>query len=110
MALLVYAIARLLPSRSRGGVPLLDLRASPHLVSREQDRAGGRQLRTDGLGRADNTLRRRAYVIDTIQDDCGPELMVESSWPLEGLVKLAAAGGLEQNRRAPRAAGLLTRR
>ena len=55
-------------------------------------------------------LRRRPFVIDTIQDDCGPELMVESSWPLEGLVKLAAAGDwskIDELRGNP---GLLTRR
>ena len=92
VALLVYAIARLLPSRLVGVFPFSTYEP-PHTSFRENKiaRVVGSYAR-DGLGRADNTLRRRAYVIDTIQDDCGPELMVESSWPLEGLVKLAAAG------------------
>ena len=92
VALLVYAIARLLPSRLVGVFPFSTYEP-PHTSFRENKiaRVVGSYAR-DGLSRADNTLRRRAYVIDTIQDDCGPELMVESSWPLEGLVKLAAAG------------------
>ncbi len=93
VAFLVYAMARLLPPRIAGTFPFSTYEP-PHSSLRENKvaRVIGSYAR-NGLEKADSDgLRRRGYVVDTFRDAYGPELMIEASWPLEDLLKLAADG------------------
>jgi WD40 repeat protein len=93
VALLVYAISRLLPPQIVGTFPFSTYEP-PHSSLRENKvaRVIGSYAR-NGIDRADSdALRRRAYVVDTLRDAYGPELLIEPSWPLEGLLNLVADG------------------
>ena len=93
VALLVYAIARLLPPQIVGTFPFSTYEP-PHSSLRENKvaRVIGSYAR-NGIDRPDSdALRRRAYVVDTLRDAYGPDLLIEPSWPLEGLLNLVADG------------------
>ncbi len=93
VALLVYAITRLLPPQVARAIAFSTYEP-PHTSLRDNKvaRVIGSFAR-NGIERADSdALRRRAYVVDTFRDAYGPELAVDASWPLEGLLNLVAEG------------------
>ena len=93
VALLVYAIGRLLPPQIAGAIPFSTYEPS-HTCLRDNKfaRVIGSYAR-NGFERADfETFRRRGYVVDTFHDTYDPDLLVTPDWPLEGLLKLAADG------------------
>ncbi len=93
VALLVYAIARLLPPQLVSSFAFSTYEP-PHTSLRENKvaRVIGSYAR-NGIDRAESdSLRRRGYVVDTFRDAYGPDLLIEPSWPLEGLLDYAAQG------------------
>ena len=93
VALLIYAIARLLPPQLVRSFTFSTYEP-PHTSLRENKvaRVIGSYAK-NGLDRTDSdSLRRRSYVVDTLRDAYGPEIQVEPSWPLEGLLTLVADG------------------
>ncbi len=93
VALLVYAIARLLPPQLVGTVPFSTYEP-PDTSLRENKvaRVIGSYARNGLIPSASDGLRRKGYVVDTFRDAYGPDLLVEASFPLEGLLNLAAEG------------------
>jgi GTPase-associated protein 1, N-terminal domain type 2 len=93
VALLVYAIARLLPEQIAGAFPFSTY--EPHYTSLRDNKVArviGSYAR-NGLDRADlESLRRRGYVLDTLRNEEDPDLAVAADWPLEGIITLAAEG------------------
>jgi WD40 repeat protein len=93
VALLVYAIARLLPPQITGSFPFSTYEP-PHTTLRENKVArviGG--YARNGFDRGEyESLGRKSYVADTFRDVHGPDLIVDSSWPLEGLLTLVSNG------------------
>ena len=93
VALLVYAIGRLLPAQIAGSFAFSTYEP-PHTSLRENKvaRVLGSYAR-NGVDRTDlDSLRRRGYVLDTLRNEEDPDLAVAADWPLEGLIKLAAEG------------------
>ncbi len=93
VALLVYAIGRLLPQQIAGSFSFSTYEP-PHTTLRENKvvRLIGSFAR-NGLDRVDlESLRRRGYVLDTLRNEEDHDLSVGADWPLEGLLKLAALG------------------
>ncbi|MGE3820046.1 MAG: hypothetical protein AB7I30_11530, partial [Isosphaeraceae bacterium] len=93
VALLVYAIQRLLPARLVGEFAFSTYEP-PHTTLRENKvaRVIGSYAR-GGLDRSDvDALRRRGHVLDTIADSYGPGLELDETWPLEPLLQLVAEG------------------
>ncbi len=93
VALLVYAISRLLPQQIAGSFSFSTYEP-PHTTLRENKvaRLIGSFAR-NGLDRVDlESLRRRGYVLDTFRNEEDHDLSVGADWPLEGLLKLAAEG------------------
>ncbi len=93
VALLVYAIARLLPERIAGAFPFSTY--EPHYTSLRDNKVARviGSFARNGLDRADlESLRRRGYVLDTLRNEEDPDLAVTADWPLEGIITLAAEG------------------
>ena len=103
-ALLVFAIARLLPRKLVDSF-MFSTYEPPHssLRNNTSARVIGSYSR-NGLERNDtDVLRRRCYVVDTVRGDFNkPDLQFEAdSWPLEDLLKLAArsASGSDESKK-----------
>ncbi len=93
VALLIYAIARLLPERIAGAFPFSTY--EPHYTSLRDNKVARviGSFARNGLDRGDlESLRRRGYVLDTLRNDDDPDLAVAADWPLEGIITLAAEG------------------
>jgi hypothetical protein len=92
VALLIYAIARLLPHQLADTFLFSTYEPPQSLRENRVDGVIGSYAR-DGLDPADSdVVQRKGYVVDTFHDAYEPELMVERSWPLEGLLDLVASG------------------
>ena len=97
VALLVFAIGRLLPLQIAGSFPFSTYEP-PHTSLRENKvaRVIGSYAR-NGFDRTEfESLRRKGYVVDTFRDAYDPDLSVAADWPLEGLLKLAAEGNWKE--------------
>jgi GTPase-associated protein 1, N-terminal domain type 2 len=93
VALLVYAISRLLPPQIAGAFPFSTY--EPHYTSLRDNKLArviGSYAR-NGLDRGNlDSLRRKGFVLDTLRNEQDPDLVVPVDWPLEGLLKLASEG------------------
>ena len=83
----------------RRHVPVLDVRAARTRRSARTRWPGSSAVTRATASIADSdALRRRGYVVDTFRDAYGPDLLVEPSWPLEGLLNLVAEGDWNSRR------------
>lgn len=93
VALLVYAINRLLPAKLAGDFLFTTYEPS-HTTLREnkEARVVGGYCR-NGLEKDDvDAIKRRGHVVDTLREDSSLGQDLDSSWPLEPLLLLAAEG------------------
>ena len=98
VALLVYAIGRLLPAQIAGSFAFSTYEPPAHVPARKQGGPRDRQLRAER--RRSHGSRQPAAAADTSSTRCAmnedPDLAVAADWPLEGLDQAGGRGRLEE--------------